>query len=298
MDREDANPAPGHNEDDWTPHPHRLRGAAGAVVFGRRDRAPQHGHRSHQRDSQHDSVEGRRRGHHLDARTRVARHRAHPQCEHPRASSSARSNRTSMSPQRQRRAHRALITPAHAADLRQPRHVHDGPGDARHRDRGAWPPQHGHHVRAGWRAVVGAPTVRPRATGAHFFAASGHKWLLGPKRTGILWIRKDRIADVDACRCGRVLRCDEFARRSRAGPAANRPAVRIRHAERRADLRRRSRGARSSTPSASNGRGRHNRTWPNSASQGSRRIPGVRLLSPRERRRPIGHHHLRAARPR
>jgi selenocysteine lyase/cysteine desulfurase len=32
------------------------------------------------------------------------------------------------------------------------------------------------------------------STGAHYFAASGHKWLLGPKRTGVLWIRHDRIA--------------------------------------------------------------------------------------------------------
>jgi selenocysteine lyase/cysteine desulfurase len=31
------------------------------------------------------------------------------------------------------------------------------------------------------------------ATGADFFAASGHKWLLGPKRTGILYVRKDRL---------------------------------------------------------------------------------------------------------
>jgi selenocysteine lyase/cysteine desulfurase len=32
--------------------------------------------------------------------------------------------------------------------------------------------------------------------GAHFFAASGHKWLLGPKRTGVLWIRHDRVASA------------------------------------------------------------------------------------------------------
>jgi selenocysteine lyase/cysteine desulfurase len=31
------------------------------------------------------------------------------------------------------------------------------------------------------------------ATGAHYYAASGHKWLLGPKRTGVLWVRNDRI---------------------------------------------------------------------------------------------------------
>ena len=31
------------------------------------------------------------------------------------------------------------------------------------------------------------------ATGADFFAASGHKFLVGPKRTGILYVRKDRL---------------------------------------------------------------------------------------------------------
>lgn len=32
------------------------------------------------------------------------------------------------------------------------------------------------------------------ASGAHYYAASGHKWLLGPKRTGVLWVRRDRVA--------------------------------------------------------------------------------------------------------
>jgi len=31
------------------------------------------------------------------------------------------------------------------------------------------------------------------ATGAHYYAASCHKWLLGPKRTGILFVRRDRL---------------------------------------------------------------------------------------------------------
>jgi selenocysteine lyase/cysteine desulfurase len=35
------------------------------------------------------------------------------------------------------------------------------------------------------------------ATGAHYFTASGHKWILGPKRTGILWVRHDRIAATE-----------------------------------------------------------------------------------------------------
>jgi selenocysteine lyase/cysteine desulfurase len=32
------------------------------------------------------------------------------------------------------------------------------------------------------------------ATGAHYYAASCHKWLLGPKRTGLLFVRRDRCA--------------------------------------------------------------------------------------------------------
>jgi selenocysteine lyase/cysteine desulfurase len=32
-----------------------------------------------------------------------------------------------------------------------------------------------------------------KATGADFYTASGHKWLLGPKRTGLLYVRKDRL---------------------------------------------------------------------------------------------------------
>jgi len=31
-------------------------------------------------------------------------------------------------------------------------------------------------------------------TGAHFYTASCHKWLLGPKRTGLLYVRRDRLA--------------------------------------------------------------------------------------------------------
>lgn len=32
-----------------------------------------------------------------------------------------------------------------------------------------------------------------KTTGADFYTASGHKWLMGPKRTGILYVRKDRL---------------------------------------------------------------------------------------------------------
>lgn len=35
------------------------------------------------------------------------------------------------------------------------------------------------------------------ATGAHYYAASCHKWLLGPKRTGILFVRRDRLSSAE-----------------------------------------------------------------------------------------------------
>ena len=34
------------------------------------------------------------------------------------------------------------------------------------------------------------------STGAHYYAASCHKWLLGPKRTGILYVRRDRLSSA------------------------------------------------------------------------------------------------------
>jgi selenocysteine lyase/cysteine desulfurase len=34
------------------------------------------------------------------------------------------------------------------------------------------------------------------ATGAHYYAASCHKWLMGPKRTGILFVRRDRLSSA------------------------------------------------------------------------------------------------------
>jgi selenocysteine lyase/cysteine desulfurase len=49
-----------------------------------------------------------------------------------------------------------------------------------------------------WFAVDGAQSLAQfpidiGATLAHCYAASCHKWLMGPKRTGILYIRKDRL---------------------------------------------------------------------------------------------------------
>jgi selenocysteine lyase/cysteine desulfurase len=50
-----------------------------------------------------------------------------------------------------------------------------------------------------WLALDGAQSycqfpIDIAATGADFYTASGHKFLLGPKRTGILYVRRDRLA--------------------------------------------------------------------------------------------------------
>jgi selenocysteine lyase/cysteine desulfurase len=50
-----------------------------------------------------------------------------------------------------------------------------------------------------WFALDGAQSLGQfpidiRHTGADFYTASAHKWLLGPKRTGLLYVRKDRLA--------------------------------------------------------------------------------------------------------
>jgi selenocysteine lyase/cysteine desulfurase len=52
-----------------------------------------------------------------------------------------------------------------------------------------------------WFALDGAQSLAQfpwnvKASGAHFYTASGHKWLLGPKRTGILWVHPDHIAGL------------------------------------------------------------------------------------------------------
>jgi cysteine desulfurase / selenocysteine lyase len=40
------------------------------------------------------------------------------------------------------------------------------------------------------------------ATGAHFYTASCHKWLMGPKRTGILYVRRDRLPELASVTVG------------------------------------------------------------------------------------------------
>ena len=54
-----------------------------------------------------------------------------------------------------------------------------------------------------WYFVDGAqaPGMLPvdvRAIGCHAYATSGHKWLLGPKGTGLLYVRKDALDDIEA----------------------------------------------------------------------------------------------------
>lgn len=44
----------------------------------------------------------------------------------------------------------------------------------------------------GAQSLGGFP-IDIKAIGADFYTASGHKWLLGPKRTGILYVRKERL---------------------------------------------------------------------------------------------------------
>jgi len=52
-----------------------------------------------------------------------------------------------------------------------------------------------------WLAIDGAQSLGQfpidiAATGAHCFTASCHKWMMGPKRTGLLWVRNDRLPDL------------------------------------------------------------------------------------------------------
>lgn len=44
--------------------------------------------------------------------------------------------------------------------------------------------------------AIGHMPVSMKEIGCDCYATSGHKWLLGPKRTGLLFIRKDRISEM------------------------------------------------------------------------------------------------------
>jgi selenocysteine lyase/cysteine desulfurase len=52
-----------------------------------------------------------------------------------------------------------------------------------------------------WLALDGAQSLAHfpidiAQTGAHFYTASCHKWLMGPKRTGILYVRRDQLPQL------------------------------------------------------------------------------------------------------
>jgi selenocysteine lyase/cysteine desulfurase len=54
-----------------------------------------------------------------------------------------------------------------------------------------------------WFALDGAQSLAQfpidvAATGAHAFTASCHKWLMGPKRTGMLYVRRDRLPELSS----------------------------------------------------------------------------------------------------
>jgi selenocysteine lyase/cysteine desulfurase len=55
--------------------------------------------------------------------------------------------------------------------------------------------------RRAWFALDGAQSLAQgpvdiAATGADFYTASCHKWLMGPKRTGLLFVRRDRFREL------------------------------------------------------------------------------------------------------
>jgi selenocysteine lyase/cysteine desulfurase len=55
--------------------------------------------------------------------------------------------------------------------------------------------------RRAWFALDGAQSLAQgpidiAATGADFYTASCHKWLMGPKRTGLLFVRRDRLEQL------------------------------------------------------------------------------------------------------
>lgn len=45
--------------------------------------------------------------------------------------------------------------------------------------------------------AAGAIPVNVRALGCHAYATSGHKWLMGPKGTGLLFLRRDAASKIE-----------------------------------------------------------------------------------------------------
>ena len=46
------------------------------------------------------------------------------------------------------------------------------------------------------RKASGRSRLIFEASGAHSYSGSAHKWFMGPKEVGILWVREDRIQSL------------------------------------------------------------------------------------------------------
>lgn len=49
---------------------------------------------------------------------------------------------------------------------------------------------------------MGNVPVNVADSGVDFYTFSGHKWILGPKRTGILYVREDRMEELQPITIG------------------------------------------------------------------------------------------------
>lgn len=57
---------------------------------------------------------------------------------------------------------------------------------------------------------AGMLPINVHKTGCHAYATSGHKWLLGPKGTGLLYVRKDYLDQIEAKWVGAYSNTGEF----------------------------------------------------------------------------------------
>ncbi len=57
--------------------------------------------------------------------------------------------------------------------------------------------------------AVGQFPVNVQALGCDFYASCGHKWLLGPQGTGFLYVRRERLSEVDVSWAGWGSRSEE-----------------------------------------------------------------------------------------
>lgn len=56
--------------------------------------------------------------------------------------------------------------------------------------------ERGIHLHVDGAQTLGADDLDLRALGCDSYASSSHKWLMGPKEAGVLYVRRDRIAEV------------------------------------------------------------------------------------------------------